>query len=124
VIIIQAVLNFRMFNFHTTCTFIHFKFSPQSIFCTLNLDFCMQMMYKHFKLLHSGDVCQPSQHIILCKKCFQTAYHTMPTCPHSSDVFLPPIHPHISYISPLSRVVKLSIELYSVYPKWQQRYVR
>jgi len=53
-------------------------------------------MYKYFKLLHRGDVCQPSQHVSLCKKCFQTAYHTMPTCPQSSDVFLPPIHPHMS----------------------------
>lgn len=52
----EVVLDFQTFNFHTTCTFIHYKFLPQFIFCMPNLDFHTQLMNIHFELLHSGIV--------------------------------------------------------------------
>ena len=67
-------LDFQTFDFHTTLTFVHYKFSPQPIFCTPNLDFCTQMTKKHFELSLSGAIKLSPKLYFVSTKCKKSQY--------------------------------------------------
>jgi hypothetical protein len=46
---VQVVLDLRMFDFCTTRTFVHYKFSPLIPILFANLDFHTQQMNKHLE---------------------------------------------------------------------------
>ena len=58
-------------DFHTARTIVHYKLSPQSIFCTSNLDFHMLLMNEHFELSHSDAVTLRSKLCSVSSKCLK-----------------------------------------------------
>ena len=64
----QAVFDFWAFDLHTTCTSVHYKFSP--LLCLLYAEFGLAYTAdKHFELLHSGTVKLSPQPYFVSTKC-------------------------------------------------------
>jgi hypothetical protein len=95
---VQVVLNFC-----TTCTFIDYKFSP--LICILYTEFgpsyaaddqtfwavtqwcCLSVKLTIQPLYGLGSIIVCVLRVVFvcfCRKCFQSEYHTMPICSHSS----------------------------------------
>ena len=100
----QAVLDFQTFNWHMTYNFVHYKFWPPihlsyaEFWFSYTADketfwaiaqWCCLSAKPTLQSLHGLSDIVVCVHTVVficfCKKFFATAYHTTPTCSHSSD---------------------------------------
>lgn len=63
--LIMAVLDFQTLDFHTTHTFVHYKFSLLIHLCMLNSVFCTQLTNKLSELSQQW-CCKTEPHTVFC----------------------------------------------------------